>query len=175
MRVLREESGFTLPELLIVMTITAILLGGLTTIFGIGLNTSAKTSGIAASQTGVTVALDRLDYEVRCSSNAALVSSGAGVTLTLPSRCSHASGTITWCASGGSLIRYSGSACSGSGQTLITGVTSATPFSCVAPVGNYPALNVALTVTTTGQPFSQTDLITLMNAPATTSTSAACS
>ncbi len=175
MRVLREESGFTLPELLIVMTITTILLGGLTTIFGVGLNTGSKTSGIAASQTGVTVALDRLDYEVRCSSLATLVSSGAGVTLTLPNRCSHATGTVTWCASSGSLIRYSGGACSGSGQTLITGVTSSAPFSCVAPVGNYPALNVALTVTTAAQPVSQTDLITLMNAPLTTSTTAACS
>ena len=129
MRSLRSESGFSLPELLVVMTITVILMGGLATIFGLGLNTSKTSSSVLASQSGVVVALDRLDYEARCASQATLVSGGAGVTLTLPSQCAHATGTVTWCVSSGSLIRYSGSACSGSGQTLATSVTSATPFS----------------------------------------------
>ena len=178
MRLLHEESGFSLPELLIVLTITVILMGGLSTILGLGLNTSKTSNSILASQTGVVVALDRLDYEARCASNAALVSSGAGVTLTLPSQCTHATGTVTWCVTGGSLIRYSGSACSGSGLTLTTNVTSATPFSCVAPVGDYPALQVVLTVntgTTSATASSGTDTITLQNAQLTTSNSVACS
>src|SRR5438105_9559244 len=148
MRSLRSESGFSLPELLVVMTITVILMGGLATIFGLGLNTSKTSSSVLASQSGVVVALDRLDYEARCASQATLVSGGAGVTLTFPSQCTHATGTVTWCVGGGSLIRYSGSACSGSGQTLATSVTSATPFSCVAPVGVYPAVQAVLSVNT---------------------------
>ena len=146
MRAFRNESGFTLPELMVVMVITLILLGGLATIFGIGLNTTKTSDSILASQSGVVVALDRLDYEARCASKATLVSGGAGVTLTLPSQCPHATGTVTWCVAGGSLIRYSGSACSGSGTTLTTNVTSTTPFSCVAPVGDYPSLKAVVTV-----------------------------
>ena len=53
-------------------------------------------------------------------SKATLVSGGAGVTLTLPFQCPNATGTVTWCVTSGSLVRYSGSACSGSGLTLTT-------------------------------------------------------
>ena len=44
------------------------------------------------SQSGVVVALDRLDYEVRCASSAKLVSGGTGVTFTFPSQCPHTYG-----------------------------------------------------------------------------------
>jgi len=178
MRPLHDESGFTLMELLIVCTITVILMGGLATIFGIGLNTSKTSNSILASQSGVVVALDRLDYEARCASKATLVSGGAGVTLTLPTQCTHATGTVTWCVTSGSLVRYSNSACSGSSQTLTTNVTSTTPFSCVAPVGDYPALKATLTVntgTTSATVSSGTDTITLENAQLTTSNYVACS
>jgi len=178
MRLLHDESGFSLPELLIVCVITVILMGGLATIFGIGLNTSKTSNSILASQSGVVVALDRLDYEARCASKATLVSGGAGVTLTLPSQCAHAAGTVTWCVTGGSLIRYSNSACSGSSLTLTTNVTSTTPFSCVAPVGDYPALKAVVTAntgTTSATASSGTDTITLENAQLTTSNYVACS
>ena len=177
MRLVHDESGFTLVELLVVCTITFILMGALAMIFGIGLNTSKSSSSILGSQSGVVVALDRLDYEARCASQATRISGGAGVTLTLPSQCAHATGTVTWCVTGGSLVRYSGSACSGSGLTLQGNVTSTTPFSCVATVGNYPQLAVNLTVnvgTTSSTASSATDSITLVNAPLTTASSAAC-
>jgi Tfp pilus assembly protein PilW len=178
MQSLRDESGFSLIEVLFVCVITVILMAALAMVFSIGLQTGSTTSGVAASQTGVTVAFDRLDYEVRCASRATLLSSGAGVTLTLPSQCSHATGTTTWCVSSGSLMRYSGASCSGSGQTLITGVSSTAPFSCVAPVGVYPGVKVTLTVNNgraTQEAFAGTDVITLKNAPLTTSTTTACS
>jgi len=174
---LHNESGFSLVELLVVCTITVILMGGLATILGIGLNTSKTSSSILASQSSIVIALDRLDYEGRCASQATRISSGAGVTFTFPSQCTHATGTVTWCVTSGSLVRYTGSACSGSGQTLITDVTSATPFTCVVPVGNLPAVRAALTVnagTTSATASSGTDTITLENAALTTSTTAAC-
>ena len=182
MRLLREESGFTLPELLIVCIITVILMGGLATIFGLGLNTTKTSNSILASQSGVVVALDRLDYEARCASQATLISSGAGVTLNYPFQCSghtpEAPGTVTWCVTSGSLVRYAGSACSGSGQTLTTNVTSATPFSCSVPLGNYPSVKVALTVntgTTSATASSGSDTITLQNGILTTSNYKGCS
>lgn len=177
---LHEETGFTLPELLIVMGITTVLMGGLATIFSLGLTTSKTTSSFLGSQAGVVVALDRLDYEARCASSATLVSSGAGVALTFPGQCTHTSdSTATWCVTSGSLIRYSNSlTCSGSGKTLTTNVTSATPFSCVTALGDLPAVKAVLTVnqgTTTATASSGTDTITLENAAATTSTVAGCS
>ena len=178
MRSLHNESGFSLPELLIVCTITTILMGGLATIFGLGLNTGKTSNSFIASQGGVQIALDRLDYEARCASSAKLVSGGAGVTLTFPSQCTHASSTATWCVTSGSFVRYSGSSCSGSAQTLTTNVTSTTPFSCLATVGVYPALKAIVTVntgTTTATAFTGSDTITLENAVLTTSSSAACS
>ena len=177
MRALHNESGFTLPEMVIVMVISLILMGGLATIFGIGLNTSKTSNSLLASQSSVVVALDRLDYEALCASAATLISSGAGVALTLPTQCTHASGNFAWCVSAGSLIRYSGSTCSGSGQTLVTNVTSTAPFSCLAPVGNFPALKATLTVnsgTRSDTVSSGSDTITLENAVLTTASYVAC-
>ncbi len=178
---LHEEAGFTLPELLIVMGITVVLMGGLATIFSLGLTTSKTTSSTLGSQSGVVIALDRLDYEARCASSATLVSGGAGVTLTFPSQCTHTSdSTATWCVTGGSLIRYSNSlTCSGStSRTLTTNVTSATPFSCVTALGDLPAVQAVLTVntgTTSATASSGTDTITLENSAVTTSSSTGCS
>jgi hypothetical protein len=99
------------------------------------------------------------------------------VTLTFPIQCTHATGTATWCVTSGSFVRYSGSACSGSGQTLTTNVTSTTPFSCIAPVGIYPALKAVLTVNSGAKAstaFTGTDTIALENAVLTTSSSTGC-
>jgi prepilin-type N-terminal cleavage/methylation domain-containing protein len=180
MHALHEEAGFTLPELLVVLIITVILMGGLATIFSLGLTTSKTSTSILGSQSGVVIALDRLDYEARCSSSAKLVSSGAGVTLTFPSQCTHTSdSTATWCVTGGSLIRYSNSlTCSGTGQTLTTNVTSATPFSCVTALGDLPSVKAVLTVNTgatSATASSGTDTITLENSAITTSSSTGCS
>jgi prepilin-type N-terminal cleavage/methylation domain-containing protein len=179
MRPLREESGFTLPEMLVVLSITVILMGGLATIFSLGLTTTKTASSVLASQSGVVVTLDRLDYEARCASNATLVSGGAGVTLTFPSQCTHTTvSPVTWCVTSGSLVRYTNSlTCSGTGQTLTTNVTSTTPFSCVSSLGTYAALRIILTVntgTTSATASSGTDTITLENTALTTSTSTGC-
>ncbi len=177
-RLLHDESGFTLTEVLVASVVTVILLAGLSNVFVSGLRASSTTNAMISSQTSVKLALQRLEFETRCASQAALLSGGAGVTLTLPSQCSHASGGITWCVTGGALVRYAGSTCTGTGQTFAWHVTSASPFSCVAPVGNYPRLQVALTAnagTNVGTAASGTDTIAMRNSTLTTSTSAACS
>ena len=166
MRLLTDESGFTLIEMLVVCTLTVILMGALSMIFSLGLKTGKTSSSILSSQSSVVTALDRLDFEGRCASQATRISSGAGVTLTFPAQCQHATGTVTWCVTSGSLVRYSGSSCSGSGLTLVKNITSATPFSCVTS-GSLPQLSVVLTVntgTTSGTQSSGTDVITLENA-----------
>lgn len=179
-RFVRDEAGFTLVELAVVMFVTVLLMVGLSNVFVSGLRTSSTANAALASQTYVHTALDRLEYETRCTSAAALVSSGAGVTLTLPAQCSNASGTITWCVSGGSLIEHSGSStCTGTvtGTSFATGVTSTNPFSCVSTVGDYPLLQIALSVQTQSSAdlVSATDQIAMRNASLTTSTTTSCS
>lgn len=177
---LREESGFTLVELIIATALTIVLVGALSNLFVSGLHAGSTASWQLTSQSGVRLAFDRLEYEARCAQTATRAASGADVTLYLPPSpaCAHASGTYTWCVSGGSLIRYTGSSCSGTSQTFVKNVTTPTPFTCVAPVNQYPRLQVALTVNGTSSSvngFSATDQIDMRNAALTTSSSSACS
>ena len=175
---LRDETGFTLVELLIATFITLLLVAGLANLFASGMRASADASSRLTSQSSVRLALDRFEYEARCASTATLGASGADVTLVLPSACAHGNGTYTWCVSGGNLTRYTGSSCSGTSQTFVTSVTSPQPFSCVAPVNQYPRLQVALAVNPVSRAsdaFAATDTMTMHNAALTTSSSTACS
>jgi prepilin-type N-terminal cleavage/methylation domain-containing protein len=168
---LRAESGFSLVELIITMVVMGIVMGGLVNIFTSGERASADATARMTSQQDVRVALDRLEYDTRCASVASILSSGAGVALTLPSQCSHATGNIVWCVSSGSLLRLSGTTCTGSAQTYVGNVTSGTPFSCYSPVsGSTPQLKVILTLnpsTRNSDKTSATDYITMRNASST--------
>ena len=163
---LRDESGFTLPELLVYLTILLVVMGGLVNLISSGLNANSNATAILASQSNLLVAVNRIEFEARCASSAALVSGGSAVTLTLPSYCINASGTYTWCVGSGKLVKYSGTSCTGTGQTYASSVTSATPFTCIAG-GLYPRLQVTLTSNagkTSGTASTGTTTITLRNA-----------
>ena len=126
---LGAEDGFSLIELVIVCLILGVVLTGLVNVLVSGTRAQADDQGRAIAQQNTRLALDRLEYDARCATSATLVGSGAGVSLSLPSQCSHATGTVTWCVTGGVLTRYTVASCTGSGQTFVSSVTSATPFS----------------------------------------------
>ena len=178
MRRLRDESGMTIVELIVVCAVLVIVMGALSNVFISGLRASSDGQARLAAQEKIRTALDRLEYEARCAQTATIVSGGAGVALSLPGQCPHATGNVAWCVSGGTLQRVAGATdCSLPGQTFVEGVASATPFSCLAPVGPLPQLQVALTVTAASSPgasTSATDTITLRNAQYTTSTFSSC-
>jgi|SRR5579884_330333 len=176
---LPEESGFTLVEMVIATFITTVLVAGLANLFASGMRASLDANSRLTSQSSVRLAFDRLEYEARCASTATLAGSGADVTLVLPPApaCAHASGTYTWCVSNSSLIRYSGSSCSGTPDTFITSVTSPRPFSCIT-TNKYPILQVALSVnpvSRTSDAFAATDTMDMHNADTTKAASASCS
>jgi prepilin-type N-terminal cleavage/methylation domain-containing protein len=168
-RRLSDERGFTLVELLIVMVLMGIIMVGVVDVFVSGTRAGADANARLGAQQNTRVALDRLEHEARCATSATLLSSGAGVKLTLPSQCSNATGTVSWCVTGGILKRYPGAACSGAGAVIfVRNITSATPFSLVTGSGDLPRLAITITSDETrsaADAATLTDSITLRNAP----------
>jgi type II secretory pathway pseudopilin PulG len=164
---LRDERGFTLVEAAVVCAILGVVLTGLVNVLVSGRRAEANATGRIEAQQNVRLALDRLAYEGRCASSAAIVSGGAGVQLTLPAVCSHASGTVTWCVVAGTLTRFASAGCAGTGRPYVRSLTSATPFSLPAPpAGTRQQLQVDLTANATGfgsDGFSLDQAITLRN------------
>lgn len=167
---LQSESGFSLVELIISLAIMGAVLGGLANVFISGSRASSDGQARITSQQNVNNALGRLEYDARCASTASLLSksgsNGGGVHLNIPAYCTHSTGDVSWCVTSGSLIRYAATTCTGTGVTLASSVTSATPFSCYTPTGAvYPQLEVALTVDSggTSDATSVTDYITMHN------------
>jgi len=166
-RLVSDERGVTLIELLVTMVVSAIIMAAVVDGFVSGSRASADANARLGAQQNTRVALDRLEYEARCATGATAFGNQAGVTLTLPSQCTNAAGTVTWCVYHGSLMRYVGSSCSGTGEVFVTGVTGQT-FSTPPPgSGDLPELDVSLTVNTAAgaaDAVTMTDTIALRNA-----------
>jgi prepilin-type N-terminal cleavage/methylation domain-containing protein len=172
MRRLQAEGGFTMIELLVAMALMAVIIVPVVDVFVSGARAGADANARLQAQQNTRLALDRIEYEGRCASNAALVDGGVGVVLTLPSWCGHTSGdsSVTWCVDSGVLSKYVADGCSGAGEQFVDGITTAAPFSLPTPAtGDLPQLVVQLTVDTSsdqGTDASITDAITLRNAAA---------
>ena len=174
---LRAERGMTLVELIIVMAVLAIILGAVSTAFSSGTRAGADVDARISAQTNLGVAVGRLEYEARCAATVGILSSGAGISMSLPSLCLHATGNVSWCVVSGVLTRYAASSCTGTGQAFVTNITSPTPFACVSTVGSLPQVQVALTTNITGRASdaaSVTERITMRNAHAVTSGASDC-
>jgi prepilin-type N-terminal cleavage/methylation domain-containing protein len=167
-RRLAAEGGYTLIELLIVIAILGFILAGITNLLVSGSRATSDTSARIAAQGSARIALDRLEFEARCASNATLLNSGAGIALTMPSQCPHATGNVAWCVSSGVLTRYSGSStCSGaSSYPYVNSITTPTPFSLLWGTSNLPRLQIALGFNTSGRSsdaFTVNDSIAMRN------------
>lgn len=172
-RRLADERGVTLVELMISMFLLAVVLAGVASLLVSGLRASSDTSARTGGQGNIQTAVNRLEYELRCSSGATVPNAGvanSSVTLTLPSECVHGTGQYTWCITSGALVRYSGATCAGTGATFASNVTTATPFTLISTSGNLPQLSIDLSVNLTNRSsdaVSVTDTITLRNAART--------
>ena len=131
-RLAEEQDGFTLVELLVVLTILVVVLAGITQLFMSAMNSQSDQTNRTQAQQSARLGLDKLRREIRCAST--LTSSGypaSAITITLGSYCPTSGGapaTVTWCTkdkNGASppvagaqpytLWRYTGSTCSGTG------------------------------------------------------------
>lgn len=147
---LREEAGYTLFELLTVVTIMGIVLIGLTTAFAAGVGAEAGTIRRAQAQQNARLALDRMRVDIHCASGVPAPQENpyGGFTLTLtesPDVCPAVTTTssgVQWCTipypgstTHWQLFRYLGtqlSDCGGGGVStlLVDYVTS--------PTGGWP-------------------------------------
>jgi prepilin-type N-terminal cleavage/methylation domain-containing protein len=118
LRRLGPERGYSLVEMLIVMSILGVVMSSLTTVFVQATNAEQGMNNRFQSQLTARLALDQMRREVHCASVATPTGSSSSVTLTLPSYCKTGSGSITWCTRNVATNRYAlyrvvGSTCTG--------------------------------------------------------------
>ncbi len=122
LRRVRGESGYTLVEMLTVMVIMGVVLGGLTTVFVSASKSENDMSRRFQAQLSARMGLDKLRREARCATDVtgATPSSASAysVTLSLPSYCKTGTGSVTWCTRSIATNRYglyraAGTSCAG--------------------------------------------------------------
>ena len=118
LQALRRERGYSLIEMLIVLSIMSVVMGALTTVFVHASNAELDMNNRFQAQQGARLALDKMRREVHCASVATPTGQSSSVTLTLPNYCKTGTGSITWCTRNVSTNRYAlyrvvGSTCSG--------------------------------------------------------------
>ena len=146
LRRLGRERGYSLVEMLIVMSILGVVMGSLTTVFVQASNAEFDMNARFQAQLTARLALDKMRREVHCASVATPTGSSSSVTLTLPSYCKTGSGSITWCTRSVATNRYAlyrvlGSTCTGGVKwaDYLTPTSSATVCSGALCIFNYSA------------------------------------
>ena len=155
---LRNERGYTLVELLVVMAMLGFVMLGIISLYISGINAQGNMAATFSAQTTLHVGLDKLraDVHLACSQTA---QSGTSVTLRFRSPRPGRDGTnlITWCTQGSGsvygLYRIAGSTCTGGAKfaDFLTGGSIFTYTAQNSPSGSnaLPRLHVDITVNTT--------------------------
>jgi prepilin-type N-terminal cleavage/methylation domain-containing protein len=120
-RRLSGQAGFTVIEMLTVLLILGVVMGGLTSVFTSATNAEADMNNRFQAQQTARLALDKLRREVHCASSATPAGSDtSSVVLTLPTYCKTYSGntSVTWCTRSVATNRYAlyrvnGATCTG--------------------------------------------------------------
>ena len=96
MRQLRAEGGYTLIEMLTVLTIFMVVMTGLMTLFVQGSNAEFDMQNRFQAQQEARLALNKLRREAHCAS-AVSAYAQTSITLTMASYCPTAHSSVTWC------------------------------------------------------------------------------
>jgi prepilin-type N-terminal cleavage/methylation domain-containing protein len=138
-RLLREEGGYTLMELLVSISILASVMASVSVLLVSATKSEVDMNKRFQAQTQARLGLDRLRREVHCAISVSPAGASSSVTLTIPSTCPTSGGStaITWCtvANGANrwdLWRYPGSSCSGTGKKWADYLTQSSIFNYTA-------------------------------------------
>ena len=91
---LRSRSGYTLVELLVVLSIFLTIVSSITALFLSGARAEVDANRRFEEQQNARVALDRMRREIHCAS-ALTLTSAASITITLPAGCQTSGGSQT--------------------------------------------------------------------------------
>jgi len=133
-RIRRDERGFTLVEMLVVLGMLSIVIGALTSILIAAMNAEREMNRRFTSQINARLALDQLRREVHCASSVTPAGASSSVTIVLGNRCPSAGAgtTVSWCTVGTgtrfALYRVPSATCDASGKMAADFLTSGTVF-----------------------------------------------
>jgi prepilin-type N-terminal cleavage/methylation domain-containing protein len=96
-RAIGRERGYSLVEMLIVLSILTTVMAGLTTLFVQGSNAELDMNNRFQAQLNARLALDKVRREIHCGSVATPAGQSSLIVVTLPSYCKTGSGSVTWC------------------------------------------------------------------------------
>jgi prepilin-type N-terminal cleavage/methylation domain-containing protein len=153
-RLLREQRGYSLMELLVAMSILGAVMTSVSVLLVSATNSEVDMNRRFQAQTEARLGLDLMRREVHCAMSVSPAGASASVTLTIPATCPTSGGntSITWCtvANGSNrwgLWRYPGSSCSGTGKRYADYVTASSIFIYTAQtVDKLAFLNVRLPI-----------------------------
>ena len=95
LRRLREQGGYSLMELLIVLVILGTITGALTTLFVQASNAEFDMNRRFQAQQAARVAIDKMRREIHCSSGITPAGVSSSITVALPAQCPSAGGVQT--------------------------------------------------------------------------------
>lgn len=136
-RLRREESGFTLIELVTVLGMLVIVMTALSYAFVAASKSEEEMNRRFGSQINARIALDQIRREVHCASAVTPTGTAASITITLGSRCptAGAGATVSWCTVGSGtryiLYRKVGGTCDSAGKKTVDYLTTGTVFSFI--------------------------------------------
>jgi len=181
--VLAREDGYSLIELLTVVTILGLVLSSLTTIFVTASHGEVDMNRRYQAQEQARLAMDKLRREIHCASAVSPSGNSSSVTLTMPSQCPTSAGatSVQWCvqtlsASTGAryaLYRSTSGTCGAATGVLWADYLRTQPVFTYTPQSSTSlgSLAVALVVNTTTDPtrgtFKLSDSIVLRNSTRT--------
>lgn len=134
---LRSRSGYTLVELLVVLSIFLTIVSSITALFLSGAKAELDANRRFEEQQNARVALDRMRREIHCAS-ALTLASGASITITLPAACATSGGsqtTVVYDTSSAGTSRFQLRRTKSGGPTVVIAdyLTTGSIFSYAAP------------------------------------------
>jgi prepilin-type N-terminal cleavage/methylation domain-containing protein len=134
---LRRENGYTLTEMLIVMSIMTIVMTGITSLFVQASNAEIDLNGRFQAQQAARLALDKIRRETHCASAVVVNVSNTQATLTFPTG-STCGTQVSWCTALISTSRYglyrtASATCNSSGTKWADYLTAGNGFTYQAP------------------------------------------
>jgi len=141
-RRLGEEGGYSMMEMLVVMVILGVVVGGIVTMFSAGINADADQNRRFQAQQDGRVALDKLRREIHAgctiAAPATYNTAMSSVTVYFASdNCVSGTHTVTYCTTGGApryaLYRIVATTCTGATQKVADYLTGGSIFDYLPP------------------------------------------